>query len=95
MKYRDTRPVMPKAASNFVRGRPFNVLMNTLYVAARVLRGRSSHFAFNAGQQVDLLKTADPEKARELPRHNIERRSCHEAADCRCRNELDEPSETE
>lgn len=37
MRYSETRPVRPNAASNFVRGSAFSELMMTLYVAARVL----------------------------------------------------------
>lgn len=37
MAYRQNSPVIPKAASSFVLGRNFSVLMMTLYVAARVL----------------------------------------------------------
>jgi hypothetical protein len=37
MRYKDTSPVIPNAASSFVTGRYLNVLMITLNVAARVL----------------------------------------------------------
>ncbi len=37
IRYRQNRPVIPKAASSFVTGRNLKQLMMTLYVAARVL----------------------------------------------------------
>ena len=94
MRYKLTRPVIPKAASSFVFGKNLKQLMITLYVAARVLHKNGSDASLNRHGRRYSLKTAKAQKARNLAGDDTERGSRHEATDRRCGNELDEPAES-
>jgi hypothetical protein len=91
--YKDTSPVIPNAASNFVCPSRLSTFMTTSYGAPRVLKVHRKVDDHPLSNWEGSLKVGDTEQRRKLRSGNAYGRACHKARDRRCRDKLNQPTD--